>query len=84
MNVTVEVNKTTGLGCDHIELEYTGGERTITRVYTLTAIRQDFGITSVEQAVDIVNCQIKKVILANPEATLGQLKTAVEAEIYRV
>jgi hypothetical protein len=82
MDVTVTVSKG---ACDHITVVYSAaGRAQITRTYTLTELKRVLNPENLDEAEDQVLAQIKKVVLSNPTSTMAQLKTKIEAEVYKI
>lgn len=72
----------TKAACGHIKIQvYSGGVLRRTFHKTLKELKE---MTGDIEATDLLLSQVKKVIADNPSATMAQLKTLIEAEVYHV
>lgn len=68
--------------CGHIKIKvYSGGVLRRTFHKTLNELKE---MTGDIEATDLLLSQVKKVIADNPSATMAQLKTLIEAEVFYV
>lgn len=79
MDVTVEIDKKS---CNHIEIIFSSGGKSISRVYTLPQLKAATSTEDVSEAIEMVLVQTKKIVKDNPEASLQELKTLIEAETF--
>lgn len=68
--------------CGHIKIQvYSGGVLRRAFHKTLNELKE---MTGDIEATDLLLSQVKKVIADNPSATMAQLKTLIEAEVFYV
>ncbi len=83
MDVRIKITKPPA-PCQHVVIEYMTEHGSLTRVYLLSEIKNALSVDSFEEAEQMLFGQVKRVILENPDATISQLKTMLEQEVFKV
>ncbi len=81
MDVTVQIQAE---ACGHVNIIYTSGSKSLRRRYTLAELKEALQPDSIEEAEFMIMAQMKKIILENPSATKAQIKSLLEAQVYKI